>query len=283
MALAPRGFEVAAPKALAKPRYGLLTTVPPVTITDPHAWASGVEWEYDLCTDIESFTDQCPPSTYTMSTESDLQFCHADPFLVKSSFKCSTIGKTIEEALKIVERRLLSWESHEVEKIFWTGMTDSGQINPSLAFGNDTCEITPVNLSPSGALPLTSAFGVLEEALTDVIPGGGIIHVPFGLASFLADKNLLERQGDSYFSPTGFPIVLGAGYPGTGPSNILPAPGTTWIFGTGPVGIWRGDYFLNPSELFEGMDRYKNDLTIFAERFYAAGFSCALFAVLVCL
>lgn len=283
MAIAPRGFEVDPPKSSVIPRFGLLTTVPPITITDPHAWASGVEWEYDLCTSVEAFIDTCPPSGFVKSTESDLEFCHADPFVVKSSFTCSTLGKTVNEALDIVQRRLLAWESHKVEEVFWTGLTANAQINPSLAFGNDTCDIVPVDLSVTGALGVGAAIAILEEALTDVVPGGGVIHVPYGLAGYLANSRVLTREGDLYFSTTGFPIILGAGYPGSGPANVPAGAGTTWIFGTGPVGVWRSDYFVNPSDPFEGIDRYRNDLTVYAERFYAVGFSCAVFAVSVCL
>lgn len=275
---------VEAPKVAVPPRYGLLSAFEPLFLDDPHAWAGGVEFEFDLCTEIESFTDHCSPATgHTMSTETDLEFCQADPFIIKSSFKCSTGGRSVSDAFDITKRRLLAWESHQLEHIFWTGQTANGQVNPNLAFGNDTCDISPVTLSDGGAVSEVSAIAMLEEALTDVVPGGGIIHAPFGLAAYLSRSHLLERAGNKYFSPTGFPIVLGAGYPGSGPGNLVATAGETWIFGTGPLAIWWGELFMNPSEISEGIDRYRNDVTVFAERFYAIGFSCALYAVSVCL
>ena len=284
MAISPPGLVVPGPKIVTTPRYGLLSTIEPVELDEPHAWAGGVEWEFDLCTSVEAFTDQCPPATgYTMMTEGDLEFCHADPFVVKSSFKCATVGLSVEKAVNIAKRRLQAWESYQVEKVLWTGVTSTGVINPSFAFGNDTCEIEPVNITTIGALDVVAGIGALEEALTDVVPGGGIIHVPYGLASYLADKGLLERQGDLYFSATGFPIIIGAGYPGSGPANVPADPGTTWIFGTGPVGIWRSESFMVPEDGFEGFDRFRNDLVVFSERFYAVGFSCVVYAALVCL
>lgn len=281
MSIAPPGFLVKGPKLISKrPKYGLFSVVTPERLSDPHAWAGGVEWEFDLCTSLEAFTDQCPPN-HTNSVEKDLEFCRADPFIVKSSFQCSVGGKSVKDAVDIANRRLYFWEEHKVEEIFWSGQTANGSINPSLAFGNDTCDIEPEiigsNLSP------ISAFAVLEEALTDIVPGGGIIHVPHGLASYLADKKLIKEDNGVYFSPTGTPVVIGSGYSGTGPGNIVPDTGTTYIYATGPMAIWRSDVIQNPEDVFDGIDRYINNVTVFVERFYAVGFSCALYTASVCL
>ena len=283
MAIGPPGFMVAAPPLNSIPRYGLLSVVPPVELDDPHAWAGGVEWEEDICSSVESYVENCPPATgHVKSVETDLEFCHADPFIIKASYKCSTGGRSVSESVPIARRRLLLWEPHELERVLWTGNSVNGPVNPSLAFGNDTCEITPTILSlEDEPLTVVGGMAILEEALTDVVPGGGLIHAPFGLASYLTDADLLERVDSRYYSPTGFPFILGSGYPGSGPGNVPADPGTTWVFGTGPLGVWRSELFMNPPEISEGIDRYRNDITIFAERFYVVGFSCALFAVQV--
>lgn len=288
MAIAPCGFEVEAPRIPAVPRYGLLNTIQPVRVTDPHAFAGPVQWRSNLCTSVESIVDLCPPDGYIKSTERCIEWCCADPFIVKGSYDCPPVGTNPAEAFEIARRRLLAWESYEVERVFWTGVSANGQIvNPSLALGNDQCGIQPINLSPAGPLAPAAALGLLEEALTGVVPGGGVIHAPYGLAAFLKNQKLLcggcgEDDG-RYYTPTGMSLVLGAGYPGSGPDNVVAPAGTTWIFGTGPVGIWRSDVFMVPEDLKEGVNRQINDVTVFAERFYAVGFSCALFAVQVTL
>lgn len=284
MAIAPSGFVVSSPKRPFIPKYGLLNAIGAIELDDSHAWAGGVEWEDELCTSVESFTDNCPPASgYTKSTERDLNFCHADPFIIKSSFDCSTGGRPVEDAFRIAKKRLLAWESYELERVFWTGLSANGQINPSLAFGNDTCEIFPEVITVSGPCSVVAGIASLEEALSNLVPGGGVIHAPFGLASFLAEASLLERVNETYFSPTGTPIVLGAGYPGSGPGNVVADAGTTWVFGTGPVQVWRNEVFMNPTDVSESINRYRNNITVFAERFYAVGFSCQVFAVQVCL
>lgn len=280
MAIAPPGYFVNAPQVPVVPKYGLLSTIEPVFIDDPHAWAGGVEWEQDLCTEVESYITNCPPAVgHERTAERDLEFCHADPFVVKAAYNCSTAGRTISESIPIARKRLIAWESHEVERVFWTGQSANGPVNPSLNFGNEYCDIEVVNLSPEGALDVVQAFGFLEEALTDVVPGGGIIHVPYGLASYIKAYHLIDKREDLCCSPTGFPVVMGAGYSGSAPGNVESVPGVTWIYGTGPIGVWRGPVFTNPDDASEGLDRYRNDVTVYAERFYAVGFSCALYAV----
>lgn len=280
MSISPGGFFVKPPKIAAVPRYGLLNVIEPITVTDPHAFAGGVTWEQDLCTSVESLIDNCPPATgHTKSLERDLEFCSADPFVIKGSFTCSTVGKNPAEAFEIARRRLLAWESHELERVLWTGQSANGQINPSFAFGNDECDLLPEDLSPTGCQNVVSAIALLEDRLADVVPGGGIIHAPYGLAAYLAQSHLLERVGDVYYTPTGTPIIFGAGYDGTGPGGVAPDPGCTWLYATGPLGIWRSNIFMIPEDLKEGVRRNINNVEVYAERFYAIGFSCALFAV----
>lgn len=276
----PRGHLVKAPSIPATPRYGLVPTIEPVTLTELHWEGSGVEWEQDLCTEVESFLDFCPPASgYTKSTEGDLEFCHADSFVVKASFECSTGGRPVAGAFEIARRRLLAWESHEVAETLWTGVTANGQVNPSFAFGNDECDIVPTDLSPGNSLDPVAAIGALEEALTDVVPGGGIIHAPYGLSPYLSHHNLIEKDGDRYYTTTGQTVILDSGYPGSGINNAVAAAGSTWIVGTGPVGLWRSNVFMTPNEVAEAVDRNVNNVTVFAERVWAAGFSCALFFV----
>lgn len=73
--------------------------------------------------------------------------------------------------------------------------------------------------------------------------------------------------------------MIGSGYPGTGPAGAAPAAGSTWVFATGPVAVWRSDVYMVPNDLSEAVDRSINDVTVYAERYYAVGYSCAVLAV----
>lgn len=281
MPTAPRGVLVRGPRPAAPIKYGLLNVVQPVTPEDPHWEVSGVEWEDFLCTTVESFIEDCPPATgHTKSKERDLKFCASDPFIIKGSFDCSTGGRRVGDAFEIARQRLLNWEGHELESVFWTGLSANGVSNPSLAFGNDECEIDVFDLTPVGG-PVDPVGGIatLEEALTDSVPNGGVIHVPYGLSAYLANFQLLVADGDRYYTPTGNAYVLGSGYPGSGPANVAAAAGTTWIYATGPVAVWRSDVFMTPTEISQAIDRQINDVTVYAERVYAVGYSCAVYAI----
>lgn len=286
MALFPTGPLVRGPRPETTRRFGLLDVVTPQTPSDSHWMVGGVNWEDLLCGNLsEAFLDVCAPTTGFVKPENrPLNFCHSDPFQIIESFDCSVGGRvrryTAGEAFEIARQRLLNWEEYRLEQVFWTGLTENGLVNPSLAAGNEECDLAPVDLTPgAGAVNPVAAIATLEDAMADVFPNGGLIHVPYGLAAYLANFMLLRQDGDRMFTPTGNGYVLGAGYPGSGPLNVPADPGETWIFATGPVAVWRSDLFQVPTDLSESVDRSINDITVYAERYYAVGFSCGVLAI----
>lgn len=281
MALAPRGFLVKSPRCTDLSKYGLLSVVTPFTPTDPHWAASGIEWEDDLCGDgTQTFIDNCyPASGFTKPSERNLDFCAADPFVAVGSFNCTPVGRPAGEAFEIARRRLLAWEGRQVERTLWTGISANGTINPSFAFGNNQCGIVPVDINPAGPVDPISAFSKLETALGNEVSCGGIIHVPYSLVPFLLNSRLIEAQGDAIFSPSGYQVVAGNGYPGSGPANVAAAAGKAWIFATGPMLVARSNVMMVPESVAEGVNRNINNITVRAERFYSVGFSCTLLAI----
>lgn len=284
MAYTPCGFQVEGPK-ITPNRYGLLTVTEPLTPDDRH-WEGGITWNDDLCSDIHSTVGFCPiPATGSTPkiADQDFQSCCADPFIVYGSYDCPPVGKLPTEAFMVAKKRLHIREEQEVERTFWTGVTDGGiNVNPSLAFGNETCGSVPIDLTPaSGPISIVTAMAVLESALGDCSPGAGVIHANYGLASFLAAAFLIYPKGDAWFTVTGQRLAIGAGYPGSGPNNVAAEPGTTWIFATGPVAIWRSEVFLTPARYLEALDRTLNSVQVYAERSYAVGWSCCLYAICV--
>lgn len=288
MALVPRGYFIKTPTCDAPPPYGLITSVTPITITDPNWQAGPIEWEDFLCgSDPEAFIDLCPPvSGFTKPAERNTQFCAADPFVVVGSYHCPPVGRSAAEAFEIARKRLLVWESHQVENTLWTGAASSASgpvtVNPSFAFGNDECGISPIDISPAGALDPVSAIAALEDALCEVVACGGVIHIPTGLLTFLVRFNVAKLGDDGiYYTPTGTKLIAGCGYPGSGPGNVPAVAGETWIFGTGPIILVRSNMFTTPDSFGEAVDRNVNNVTVRAEKFYTAGFSCALLATRV--
>lgn len=287
MAIAPRGLLVKSPSCDTPPKYGLLASVTPQTVADLHWTASGIEWEDQLCNEgLVAFIDECPPATGIVKpSERNNVFCHADPFIAVGSYDCSTGGRPANEAFEIARKRLLVWESFQVENTLWTGAiaNGGGTLNPSFAFGNDECSIVPVDINPAGALDPVRAIGALEEALGDIVACGGTLHVPYELAAHLIRFHLLTVEDGTYFTPTGSKVILGHGYPGSGPANVAAAAGQTWVFATGPIVLVRSNVMMVPDQVKEAVNRNINNITVRAERFYSVGWSCALLAIRVIL
>lgn len=286
MALTPiGGLLIKSPKCIEPPKFGLFSAIDLLTLTDVHWQASGIEWEDDLCGNgtVAFIDNSCPPASgFGKPADRNLQFPHADPYVALGSFTCSPIGRPASEAFEIARRRLLVWEQWQVEKALWTGVASNGIIQPNFSTGSTYTGVTPVDISPAGALDPVSAIAIMEERLGDVIACGGTIHIPYGLAAFLTAHRLLINNGqDEYFSPTGFRVIAGHGYPGSGPNNVASAAGETWIFGTGPLLGARSNVIMVPETTPEAVDRRINNITVRAERFYAVGFSCSLLALRV--
>lgn len=283
MPFTPCGLVVPGPK-ITPARYGLLTVTEPQTPEDGH-WEGGVTWEDDLCSSIHSTVIDCPiPVTGSdpKIADRDFQSCCADPFTIYASYDCPPIGNTVRDAFDIAQKRLAIREGQELERVFWTGVSEEGTpVNPSLAFGNTECGSTPVNLTGPTPVGVVASMAVLESALGACVPGSGVIHANYGLASFLAANALITQRDDAWFTVTGQRLAIGAGYPGTGPENQAAASGTTWVFATGPIVIYRSDVFLTPERFAEAMDSKLNSVQVYAERVYAVGWSCCLFAIQV--
>lgn len=284
MGFTPCGLEVEGPLVTPN-QYGLFSVSEPTTLEDDH-WEGGITWDDDLCSEVHSTVGFCPiPVTGSTPKipDRDFEACCADPFIIYGSYDCPPVGRTAEEAFSIAKKRLSTREEREVERTFWTGTTDGGiNVNPSLAFGNSTCGSAPIDLTPSGGpVGAIASFAILESALGDCSPGAGVIHANYGLASFLATASLIYPRGDAWYTITGQRLAIGAGYPGTGPGNIVAAPGTSWVFATGPTRVYRSEVFLTPERYTQALNRTLNNATVFAERVYAAGWSCCLFAIRV--
>ncbi len=284
MAIAPRGLLVKSPRC-TEPRYGLLSAVTPFTPTDPHWAASGIEWEDDLCGDgTETFIDNCPPADpFTKPEERSILFCGADPFVAIGSFHCSPVGRPADEAFEIARKRLLAWEGRQVERTLWTGLSSNGDVAPSFAFGNPECGIEPFDLNEGGAVDPVTAISLIESALASEVACGGLIHIPFSLMAYMKKQDQAIEVGDDLYSPSGYQIVAGSGYTGSGPDNAAALPGEAWIFATGPMLVARGNVIMVPGSVAEGVNRNINNVTVRAERFYSVGFSCSLLAVRVAL
>lgn len=282
MAFVPGGFSIPSAKKTDR-SHGLLTAVKPVYLEDPH-WQSGFGFENDCAVAAHATLPPCPDPVAAKAVDGGLVFCRAEPFTVYGNYKCSTGGRPVSEAMTIATNRLNRNKEREVEKIFWTGVTEVGTVDPSLQGGNVSCEIFPVDITPDKPLTPLSAIAALESNIAECIPGGiGTINLNFGLLPYLARDHLLTEQDGNFYSPSGQLIIAGAGYPGSGPGNIPAQPGETWAFATGQISVFMSDIFNTPSTVEEAINRKINDISFWAEQTFSIIWECCIFAVKIAL
>lgn len=264
--------------------YGILTSTTPIFLEDPH-WQFGIGWDQDCSVEMSSTLLPCPEVTGSKDAEGGLTFCEATPFTVIGSYKCPPTGRLISDPKKVASNRLKKNRERTVEKIFWTGLTSVGPVNPSLQAGNDTCGTPPIDLTPaSGALSPVAAIAALESSIAECVPGGiGVIHFNHGFLPYMASNHLLVERDNKFYTLSGQLIVAGAGYPGSGPGNVAAPPGETWIFATGPISVFNSSVFFTPPRVEQAIDKLLNDVVERAEQTYAVIWECCLFAIRVAL
>jgi hypothetical protein len=283
--------------------YGLLTAVQPRPGTDPH-WQMGVTWE-DICGGAGATLDACDTSAPAITgvgmipakaPTTGRTLWGATPFTVFVEVDCSPVD-FYENQAQTMKMALDRYESYQVERTFWTGLAPeinntggvANGVLPHLAYTGTPIVETSLGRSitlqqsativTGAALNATDALGVLEGALANCLNGTGVIHVPQALAPTLA--LLTQRQGNKLISPNGNIIAIGAGYPGTSPAGATPALGTSWMYATGPIFMYRSEPKMRLMENGASLVRSTNLVKAIIERTYVLGYDCCLVAQLV--
>jgi hypothetical protein len=212
------------------------------------------------------------------------------PFVVEVPYTCSTWGFLENDYEGRALRQLEAGLSKAIEREFWTGEKNPANMNLTFWTPNDDAHV----LNPGGAASPTAvdpatALVLLEAALGDCYGGtAGMLHAPTAVAERWAafyfidadeefeDRMLRTRSREDI-------VVVGAGYPGTGPfGQPDPAPGTQWAFATGMVDVRLGEPMIYPETFAEALDRATNTVTFRGEQVAAANWDgCCSFAVLV--
>lgn len=280
------GVLVASPSCIPA-RYGLLSVAEVEDRPDGH-WMSGIEYELETCDDLFVMTPMCNQTTPDLEKEVDggtvSSDNYADPFTMIAAYKCGTGGRLLSEAWEHAETRLDRGESRTVERTFWTGKDKGGnEIRQSLGANDDVVDLTPGSGTPS----IVDGVAILESWAGENYPCQPILHAQRGLGVYMGQSNLIksEDQKEMRVSGTGTRVVIGGGYLATGPDGDEPDAGESWLYITGSIKVIRGPKFFTPDRGDDAaaVDRYLNDVTVFAERTYAIEQDCIVAAVKVLL
>lgn len=185
------------------------------------------------------------------------------PFLLVAEETESAFGW---EEINYVERatqRMEAMQSKIAEREFWTGeVAQLDDLDPDVYqwLGQESA----IDLTPgSGAVPPRIAMSLLEAALGQAGNGQGVLHFTRGMGMLMPDRwseALLYSQLDSV-------VILGAGYPGTGPDGSDPADGEEWVYATNLVNVRLGPVEVFPDNMSEALDRQKNTVSYRVERY----------------
>lgn len=209
------------------------------------------------------------------------QYGNARGFAVYNGIQCTKLGLT--EEVKRAQRRLMWTEERQVEYCLMSGQAGNfpylGGWNTGLAGGVQV-------LDPGGGsvLGFVDALGWLEGELGELLGPQGIIHASRYLAPTFAanwQTQLTSTSGASAQTRTttaGTKVVFGSGYPAVGPDGKEPATGTSWLYATGPIVIYRSP--VQTFEVFAGTSATpRNTAIVLAERQYMIQVDCPILAV----
>lgn len=284
------------PPAVTPSPYGLLSAVD-LRPDGETNWRLGTSWQ-DTCPQGGSTLEPCYPSapavtgsSFSKSANATRTNWGATPFTIYAEVDCSApaFWDDKEAYVRTAFERVEQWQ---LERIFWTG-TAAGVASAVLPHLAATAAVIEQGLGYTTTLQLAAtqvtgvalaapvALGEVENALGNCLRGvQGIIHVANDLANVLAAEGLLVRDGPRLRTWNGNLVVVGNGYPGTGPDGSDPGLGYGWIFGTGPIFAYRGDVHVL-LENNSALSRTDNTVRAIAERTYLLGYDCCLIAALV--
>jgi hypothetical protein len=259
------------------PRYGIFRVATGPLDLPVQARSGGVQYELSTCDLPLTYEMLCQADRGAKSITGGVDTLTALPFVVYSAVRCGTVGLANwgqERVNKFLYEQLIAGEQAAVENSF---STSAFGVSPGLG-GNPNV----VNLGT--AQGVIRATGMLESWLYARYGLPGVIHAPMIAAPYFSGSHDVSEGSDGVWRTDVLTKVSFGNYAGTGPTGQVPADGTTWLYITGQVAIWRtpdSDLFVPP--MGQVINRSTNVVTIVMEREYVVSFDCYIAAVQVTL
>lgn len=273
--LANQRVEIRRPGATT-PSYGLFAVTRAAgtffeNLSGPLEMArqGGLVYQTGVCELPTCYETNCISTLGTKNDGEPPTLIEGDPFVILAEMSCGLPGFTQENATRLLGERLRAGEQAAVEATFSTG--DCGQA-PSLANN------TPAAVDAGAGADIVEAVSNLESSLYSVYGPGGVLHVPYAAGAYLMNAHQVWRDSAGIWRTLAGTAVSIGNYAGLGPAGEVPAAGSTYLYATGQVSIWR----TPDSEVFEtevdwALDRTTNQVFAKMEREYVVAFECASF------
>lgn len=277
MAITTGPVYVQAPNPVI-PRYGLFSVVTGPLDIPLHARIGGLEYELGVCTLPVGYEVNCQTDLETKTFDGSIETKTGYPFVVYSGIECGLVGLTNfqqERVRKFLYEQLVAGEQAVVEDIF--SQSAFGQTE-GLANNSNT-----VNLGT--ATDIVNGVAVLENWLYARYGLPGVIHVPMIAAAYVKNAKLVHKESpmDPWRTVVRTKVSFG-NYAGVGPTGQAAAAGSTWLYITGQMAIWRSpDSQLLDIPVGQVINRATNTVDIVMEREYVVTYDCFVAGVEVTL
>lgn len=250
------------------PRYGLFSVVTGPLDLPIHARIGGLQYEIGTCTLPNGYEVNCLADHETKTFDGSIETNVGLPFVVYAGIECGVVGlANIQDRIyKFLFEQLSAGEQATVESIFSTsgfGLSNGLANNPAT-----------VNLGT--ATDIVNGVGLLEEWLYERYGLPGVLHVPMLAASYVKNAMLVEKDSaNEPWRTVPRTAVSFGNYAGVGPTGQDPTAGSTWIYITGQMAIWRTpDSELLNIPLGQILNRSTNTVDIIMEREYVVTYDC---------
>jgi hypothetical protein len=229
-------------------RYGFFSVAEPRLTTDDH-WRLGVQWQSQSCSPAKRTTGPCiDPEVDPLTPDDFCSVVQYEPFTVYAYENDDIIGATLAEHEAHAIARLTNGEQYAVEQQFWGLVTTAPAVTT-----------TDLSGAPAGVV-----LGYIEQILANNYFGQGVIHMDRFTATILWEY--LDVSGARLQTRLGTPVIAGGGY-----GNMADPPvDEFFIYGTGPVVVYRGD--IDTRQM--AIAKETNQVSYIAQRDYVVGYDC---------
>jgi hypothetical protein len=125
-----------------------------------------------------------------------------------------------------------------------------------------------VQINGGGAMTFLDGLGALQDYMA-AHGGLGYIHATRTAVNYMVGIGVVHHSEDAndpaLYDAFGNVVIAGSGYDGTGPGNVVPGAGATWIYGTGPTYSLESEPWMTPEDMATGLNRRTNEMTVQAE------------------
>lgn len=251
------------------PRYGLFSCSTGPLDLPVHARIGGLQYEIGSCTLPNGYTVNCQDSHAQKSFNGGIVTNLGYPFVVYAGIECGVVGLANwgqERIRKFLYEQLTAGEQARVENIF-----SQSAFGQTLGLSNN-----PNTVYLGTAKDIVDGVSQLESWLYARYGLPGVLHIPMAGAAYMTRYKQAKRSGIGNPLETGASTLVSFGnYAGLGPSGSPAVSGSTYIYITGQVAVWRTpDSELLDIPLGQVINRATNTVDIVMEREYVVTYDC---------